>query len=166
MTCGATLLAPSRPSESRYGDGLARHGVHFAAASRLISLRLSVKGVRTAPCEVVPLVVVAQRQLDALVLHVAGLHDHLVVTRRRGQRRIDRLVVGVRTVVGHVEVDVVGETGVQADLPRLGVLRLEVVGRIGRRLAPVVGLVVERVGRIGEVAGESPTPPSNTTRAP
>ena len=137
------------------GDGLARHGVHFAGRQPLDLVAVERKGVRTAPREVVPLVVVAQRQLDALVLHVAGLHDHLVVTRRRGQRRIDRLVVGVRTVVGHVEVDVVEETGVQADLPRLGVLRLEVVGRIGRRLAPVVSLVVERVGRIGEVAGES-----------
>ena len=107
-----------------------------------------------SPTEVTPLVVVADRELDTLVLDVTRLGGVVLVTGRRGQRHVNRLVVGVRTVVGDVEVELVDEACVHTDLPRLGHFRLQVRVRVGGRGAPAVRLLVVGVARVRQIAGE------------
>lgn len=104
--------------------------------------------------KVAPLVVVAYGELDALVADVTRLCGVVLVTGRAGQRHVDRLVVGVRTVVGDVEVELVQEAGIDADLPRAGILGTQVVVGVGCRGFPSVALLDVGVARVREVAVE------------
>ena len=96
----------------------------------------------------------AQRQFEALVLHVTGVHVLLAVSRapRRGDG--EELVLGVGLVIGGVYVQtVLEELSVETDLERVGLFGFQRAER--HRFGRVDGaLVAVGIARIGLVDGD------------
>ena len=114
-------------------------------------------GHARVPREVAPCVMVAEQHFETRVADLSGLYEHRRVARRRRGGRFEGLVEGVRTVPRGVEVELAAEeAGVEAHLPRLGLLGLEVVVREAVERIPFVRLalvVVVGFGQVGRIGG-------------